>query len=116
MAFIIDDLLLSIDAGSWAFVAVACLIVIFFIETPEAFLGFVDFPVHEYLAPAAGLIFCVIAATYLLPAVVSMGFAGVLFFVAIIAIGAQAALNVTLEEGIAAGLVAVIIASPVFGF
>ena len=116
MAFIIDDLLWSADFATWAFLAVACIMIIFFLETPEAFFGFVDFPIHEYLGPAAYLVLGAIAVAYFLPAVASAGFLGAALLVAIIAFGGQAALNLTLEEGAMAGLVALIIAAPVFGF
>ncbi|MFA6048931.1 MAG: hypothetical protein WC792_03230 [Candidatus Micrarchaeia archaeon] len=116
MVFVIDDLLWSADFATWAFVAVACLMVIFFMDTPEAFFGFVDFPIHEYFAPIAYLILAAIGIAYFLPAVASAGFLGAAFLVAIIAFGAQAMLNITLEEGAIAGLAALIIAAPVFGF
>ncbi len=115
MAFF-EEFIFSGDATAWLLLGLALLIVILFVEDPESLFGFVDFPVHEYLKPAAYVVVGFVAVNFVLPIIASMGALGLVAIVGIIAFAAQSALNATLEEGIAAGLISLLFASPLFGF
>ncbi len=119
MAFFGEEFLFSADAVGWLLLGVALLLIVLFVGdpyTPETFFGFVDFPVHDYLKPLAYVGLGFIAVNYVLPLIATMGVPGIALFVGLIAFSAQSALNVTLEEGVIAGLVSVLLASPIFGF